>query len=293
MTLKGKLGYREIADIFNAIEISKKSGLMRITHEDCSARLFFEWGELIRAESSRFKDRLGELLVERGALTAEEVGRALDIQRSEGMTRKLGIILCKECGVSEDEIQTALAAQFKSIVADVLSWTDGVFEFDSEKHSDKTDQFSLCATDFLLEVGIEAGLLARRAEEGKRPPCVILLEEDASFSGFIAAELEKEGIGVLRALNLEEVRLATGQNEVDALLLSACAKGAAGVSAEALNEALPVIAYGKASPGGADGIAAAAFVALPSGCGNTIDGRVEGVDLFAKALARAVDGFLK
>lgn len=161
MGLSGELGYREIADIFNMVETTKKSGVLRLSCPSGSARIFFEWGELIRAESSTATDPVGALLVERGLLSAEELAEALDIQRAEGGGRRLGCILVDEFSVSEEDIQLVLSLQFKTIVSDVIRWPGGVFEFDFELPEGASDRFTLSGSEFLMEVGIEAGLLAK------------------------------------------------------------------------------------------------------------------------------------
>jgi len=162
MGLKGKLGYHEIADLFNMVETTRKSGILRIICGVHRARLFFEWGELIRAESNRFSSKLGEILVLHGVVTADEVQEALSMQHAQEGERKLGTILADEFEVSEEEVQAALATQFKAIVSDVLQWPGGSFEFDSVLPQGASDKFSLSASDFLLEVGIETGVLSTK-----------------------------------------------------------------------------------------------------------------------------------
>lgn len=281
MSLKGRLGYREIADIFNAVEATRKSGVMSLAHGKKSARLFFEWGELIRAQSNTVKERMGDLLIDRGALTAEEIGRALDIQRSELNRRRLGEILVADLSFPEDEIQSALAAQFKYVVADLLTWDGGSFVFDFEKPEGMPNRFTLSASDFLLEAGIEAGLLVRNGELAK-PVTAILLEADEGISELIMAALEKEGVKVTRATSGEAALMACDQGEPSVLVV--CAGDAAfGRSAlETGPDSVPLILYGQA---GTNGTECACFVPMPDKTGE-ISG--DALALFADELARAV-----
>lgn len=281
MSLKGKLGYREIADIFNAVEATKKSGVMSLAHGPKKARLFFEWGELIRAQSNTIKERMGDLLIDRGALTAEEIGRALDIQRSEGNLRKLGEILVADCNFPEDEIQSALAAQFKAVVADILTWEGGTFVFDFEKPAGMPDRFTLSASDFLLEAGIEAGLLAG-AEECSIPVTAILLEPDEELSELISSALEKEGVTATRATSLEAALVACEQGDPGAIAVYAGADGLDAGIFQTAQEPVPVIAYGNAETGVTG---CATFLPIPEKEGSD---RGSAFAAFAEELAKTV-----
>ena len=57
------------------------------------------------------KVRLGEILLQQGLLTAEQLQQALDEQRKSG--RKLGRVFVEKGFVSEDQISTALARQLQ------------------------------------------------------------------------------------------------------------------------------------------------------------------------------------
>jgi len=54
------------------------------------------------------KVRLGEILLQQGLLTEQQLQQALDEQRQSG--RKLGRVFVEKGFVSEDQISTALAA---------------------------------------------------------------------------------------------------------------------------------------------------------------------------------------
>jgi transcriptional regulator GlxA family with amidase domain len=54
---------------------------------------------------------LGEILVDLGVLSAEDVARALDLQRSSLTEKLLGEVLADEHGVSEQQIERALEIQ--------------------------------------------------------------------------------------------------------------------------------------------------------------------------------------
>lgn len=167
MSLNGKVGYNEIADLFTMVESARHSGVLTLVSGRETARLYFEWGELIRAESTKSPERLGQLLVEFGALSPGELDEALAVQLADEEERRLGNLLACDFGVTEDDIQRALAFQFKAIVTDLLSWPGATFTFDSKLPAGVSDRFTLNASEYLMEVGIETGLLV---EENRTRP---------------------------------------------------------------------------------------------------------------------------
>ncbi|GAB6062115.1 DUF4388 domain-containing protein [Deferrisoma palaeochoriense] len=163
MPLEGTLSYRDLAHLLQVVGSSRKSGVLEIRHEDRVARLVFRDGRLIRAESNQRHPEIGELLVRAGALSPQDLQRALTLQRATGEDRRLGTLLCEEFGVAPEAIQEVLARQFREIVFDVLRWPGGRFRFEFGAPDEVMDRFSLNPSAFILEVGLQAGFLA---EEG-------------------------------------------------------------------------------------------------------------------------------
>lgn len=163
MALEGTLNYLDISHLLKAVEASRKSGVLRIWHRTREAFLFFQEGRLIRAESNRFHEGLGALLVEADLLNPEDLDRALQIQSGAGEERRLGAILCDDFDISSSAVERILGRQFERIVFDVFSWDEGSFTFHFHEPNESLDRFHLNPVDFILNVGITAGILA---EEG-------------------------------------------------------------------------------------------------------------------------------
>lgn len=193
MALEGTLSYLDISHLLQVVGSSLKSGVLEISWEDRWARLFFERGDLIRAESNRSYDSIGTLLLKAHLVDPKELDRALAIQIRElrgqiaqpgqqGGARRLGAILCDEGGVRPQDIERILRTQFEQIVFDVFSWPGGSFVFSFQEPSTRGDRFRVDAVDFILGVGIQAGLLAEEgvAQERADPrqPHLVFLEED-------------------------------------------------------------------------------------------------------------------
>lgn len=161
MALEGTLNYMDISHLLEVVGVSGKSGVLSIHWEERTARLIFKQGRLLRAESNRIREGVGTLLKQAGILTAESLAQALEIQRAEGGTRRLGAILCDDFAVDPADIEKVLLEQSKQIVYDVFSWPGGRFTFTFEAPGEALDRFHHNALEFIHDVGIEAGFLAR------------------------------------------------------------------------------------------------------------------------------------
>ncbi|MHB8765700.1 MAG: DUF4388 domain-containing protein [Deferrisomatales bacterium] len=180
MALEGTLSYLDISHLLQVVGSSRKSGVLEIWWEDREARLLFREGRLIRAESNRVYLAIGALLLESRLVAEEELARALEIQQAEGGGRRLGTILCDDLGVSPEAIERLLRHQFERVVYDLFSWPGGHFAFQFEDPGEGLDRFHLNPAEFILGVGIQAGLLAQDAVEREqrdpdRPPFMLLL----------------------------------------------------------------------------------------------------------------------
>ena len=178
MALEGTLNYLEIADLLRVIGRSQKSGVMEIVCGDRQARLYFERGALVCAQSNRFHDGVGTLLLRAGLLSEAALENALNIQKTDGGGRRLGAILVDEFGLRPEDIEEVLRHQFERIAFDVFSWPGGTFVFRFTKPSDVTERFRLDPADFILGVGIQGGLLA---QEGVSREKQNLSPQDRSF----------------------------------------------------------------------------------------------------------------
>jgi hypothetical protein len=202
MPLEGTLHYLDIAHLFRVVGGAQKSGVLEITWDDRRARMKFERGRLTNAESNRFRQGIGTILVQAGYLTEHDLERALEVQRSEGSgARRLGGILCDEFGVRPEDIERQLRHQFELIAFDVFSWPGGRFTFEFREPEAVHDRFHVDPVEFILAVGIEAGLLAEegigRQEAVKVKRHVLFLEEDPALLSRYRDHWQRKGFWVM------------------------------------------------------------------------------------------------
>jgi len=180
MALEGTLSYMDISHLLRVVGSTKKSGILEISWQQRQARLHFQQGRLLRAESNRIRDGIGTLLMRAGILETAQLEQALATQEQEENTRRLGAILSDDFGVQPEEIHRLLLKQSLQIVYDVFSWPGGRFRFEFRDPGRPLDRFHHDAIQFIEEVGVQAGYLAREGaaqEEGQagRSPILLLI----------------------------------------------------------------------------------------------------------------------
>src|SRR5262249_52839702 len=95
---------------------------------ELAAEIAFHRGAIVNARIAGMK-RLGQLLVESGALKPEHLAHALEIQAAATPRPSLGQVFIDEGMCAPDTMYAAVGEQFTWVVREVLAWKSGRFEF--------------------------------------------------------------------------------------------------------------------------------------------------------------------
>jgi uncharacterized protein YejL (UPF0352 family) len=128
MSLEGRLEDMGLADIFQIIGISKRSGVLTLIRKEGTGRLVFNQGQVIFA-SSDTRNRLGYTLVKKGIISNEDLEYALRIQKGRGSKKPIGTILIELGSLDQQTFEKELYSHVVSVVHDLLSWESGSFHF--------------------------------------------------------------------------------------------------------------------------------------------------------------------
>jgi hypothetical protein len=155
MALAGTLKDFGLPDIVQLIGLQRKTGTLHLSTAGESVKVIFDGGNIVAAESSmgRPSDRIGNALVTQGAITQEQLGQALALQKQT--MQRLGHVLISEQFVSEDTLRKAVEAQLFQVVFRLFRWREGEYNFETQATVDyeRTGSVSLGA-DFVLMEGI-------------------------------------------------------------------------------------------------------------------------------------------
>ena len=131
MPLEGPLKEFHIQDVFQLLDLGRKTGVLRVTSElrQTAASVSFESGAVVAATLGKNPQRFGTRLVRLNKISAKDLDRALALQE-KGDARRLGDILVVLGAISRRELDRQLKAQIEETILDLLSWTEGHFRFE-------------------------------------------------------------------------------------------------------------------------------------------------------------------
>ena len=131
MTLNGDLEHFPIIDVIQLLNGARKSGILHLSSGKGESQLVFHEGDLVSANFLNNRVRIGQVLVSAGAITDEQLARALEIQRNAGDDRKpLVITLLEHDMVDETAAYNGIESLIEMTVVEVLTWKDGHFSLD-------------------------------------------------------------------------------------------------------------------------------------------------------------------
>jgi tetratricopeptide (TPR) repeat protein len=165
MAIEGPLRELGIHDVFQLLDLSRKTGALRVTSElrDNEGTVFFEAGKVVFATVRSNPHPIGTLLLRSGKITEAELDRARALQAGAGAQRRLGELLVELGAISARELERQVRLQVEAVVFELMSWNEGFFSFEEADVSGApADATARISTESLL---MEA---ARRIDEWSR-----------------------------------------------------------------------------------------------------------------------------
>src|SRR5919206_5098248 len=131
MALEGPLKDLHIQDVFQLLDLGRKSGVLRVTSErrQTAGTVCFDRGGVVAAAVGSDPQPIGARLVRGGKITAADLDRARALQNA-GDGRRLGDILVQLAVISRRELDRQLKAQIEEAVFELLRWSEGYFRFE-------------------------------------------------------------------------------------------------------------------------------------------------------------------
>jgi len=131
VALEGPLKEFHIQDVFQLLDLGRKSGVLRVTSElrQTAGTVSFERGGVVAATLGRDPQPIGQRLVRMGKISADELQRALALQHS-GDSRRLGDILVASGAIARRELDRQLKGQVEEAIFELLGWSEGYFRFE-------------------------------------------------------------------------------------------------------------------------------------------------------------------
>ncbi|MDI6712993.1 MAG: DUF4388 domain-containing protein, partial [Anaerosomatales bacterium] len=163
MALRGNLKDFSLPDVFQLVQLSKKTGVLRIKRADAEGSIWFRDGEVFFAQSDWNREPLGQRLVNAGRITPSALAKAIEIRSREPEGgRRLGQILVDEGYVTQPVLEAFVQEQIQDTIFDLMRWDEGEFDFEILP--------AVVEEDIGLSVSIENIVMegSRRIEEWNR-----------------------------------------------------------------------------------------------------------------------------
>lgn len=160
MSLVGNLDELGLGEILQLVSFSRRSGELLLHSKQRQAAIVFRKGQVIRASSTEHHAWLGEALVRKGVIPEEIVQQALEYQRNNAPTERLGVILVHRYGIPLDTIEEVIREQIELIIFPLFSWNSGSFEFSVRDDVEVIDGARIDPFQFMLSQGLNPQFLA-------------------------------------------------------------------------------------------------------------------------------------
>lgn len=170
MPIEGPLKELGLHDVFQLLDLSRKTGCMRVTSHlrNNEGMVAFDGGSIVYAEIRSNPVRIGELLVRAGRISEAELERARTLQQQErdqfaNTPRRIGQILISMGVLSDRDLQKQVEFQVTEVAFELLSWQEGFFSFSE-------GPLTGVPADAMVKIRTETVLMegARRIDEWSR-----------------------------------------------------------------------------------------------------------------------------
>ena len=164
MAIQGPLRELGIHDVFQLLDLGRKTGALRITSalRQNEGTIWFHDAAVVAASIQSNPHPLGTALLRAGKIREEDLARARAVQ-TQGDPRRIGEILVSAGAITARELDAQVHAHIEDVVFTMLGWSEGYFIFEE------------CVPDAIpreteLRISVEHLLLegARRIDEWSR-----------------------------------------------------------------------------------------------------------------------------
>ena len=165
MAIEGPLRELGIHDVFQLLDLSRKTGILRVSSElrEDEGLVYFDGGRVVQA-TIRSKTMPMELVLLQAGRISESDLEGARARRTNGRAGRDVVQLLVEGGaITQKELERQLRLQLESVVFELMSWREGFFSFEERSRDEMPGQTLITvSTESLLMEG------ARRIDEWSR-----------------------------------------------------------------------------------------------------------------------------
>jgi hypothetical protein len=165
MAIEGPLRELGIHDVFQLLDLSRKTGSLRVTSDlrGDEGTVRFEAGRVVHASVRSNPATVEDLLVQSDRVTAAQLARAREAVAAGHGATNVGEELVRTGAIARRELERQQRLQIESVVFELMSWQEGFFSFEDRPPGEPAPLADIrVSTESLLMEG------ARRIDEWSR-----------------------------------------------------------------------------------------------------------------------------
>jgi tetratricopeptide (TPR) repeat protein len=165
MAIEGPLRELGIHDVFQLLDLSRKTGMLRVTSElrEDEGIVLFDAGRIVHAAIKSTAVPTEVALLQAARVSEADLQRARARQANGYADRAIVDLLVEIGAISQKELERQLRLHIQNVVFELMSWREGFFSFEERARGDMpVDTRITVSTESLLMEG------ARRIDEWSR-----------------------------------------------------------------------------------------------------------------------------
>src|ERR687891_1928751 len=127
MAIQGTLKTMSLPDLLQFLATGRKSGTLKFDQGKITKQVYFRNGLIVGSKSNDPREYLGQVLLHYGKVDENQLKAAREVQRTSGA--KLGEVLVQQGFLTEEEVLGILKTRTLDAIYDLFVWTEGEFEF--------------------------------------------------------------------------------------------------------------------------------------------------------------------
>lgn len=155
MPIEGPLHELGVHDVFQLIDLSRKTGMLRVVSElkQDEGRVWFEKGRVVHGVIRSKPSTVEDLLVQSGRVREEDVERAHEFAGQLGTGATTLDILVQVGALTTREVERYQRQRLETAVFDLMAWREGTFSFEERAIDDveARDRLSVPTESLLME----------------------------------------------------------------------------------------------------------------------------------------------
>ena len=125
LAIRGEIENTSVPELLRSLLASHETGILTFRNSEVTKSIYVKSGRVVYAASTNVDERLGEVLLMEGKITARQY---LEASRMIRAGKRLGAILVEMDVLQPEDLIPAVEHQVKEILMELFTWTRGTYE---------------------------------------------------------------------------------------------------------------------------------------------------------------------